>query len=96
MYVTIMQTHISNPKLALQSLYPKVNDDGPSFMFHLICQYAGTAPQILRSTLKKINNIQGKMSNTLKWNVEFFIYVSSLLLQPKENGGSNNAVFNNI
>ena len=88
MYINLWHSMTSRPKHALAGLRPKICDDGPSFLFYLIMNYAGTTPQIVRSTQKKIDTLNQKMSRVLKWIADkFCTYMTLLMLQISENGG---------
>lgn len=92
-----MAQHDEQTKNTLAGLCPKVYNNGPSFLYYLIHNYANTTPHIIRSIQNEINEHYKKISRVLKWNVDkFYTYTTSQLLQMSENGGNDEKSFDNV
>ena len=63
----------------------KIAEDGPSFLYYLLWNYAGTASQIVRTAQTKLDRLDERMKEQFHWNVDkFTTYVSALLVTLTE------------
>jgi hypothetical protein len=94
LYVATWRSLTTKPKHAMEKYAAKIMNDGPSFLYYLLRNYAGTATQIVRTTLKELDNLPHKMEHSFRWDVDkYTTYVSALLVTLSENGGKDNMAF---
>jgi hypothetical protein len=94
LYVATWRSITTKPKQAMEKYAAKIEHDGPSFLYYLLRNYAGTASQIVRTTMKELDNLKYKMENSFNWDVDqYTTYVSALLMTLQENGGKDNMSF---
>ena len=97
MYVAIWRNNTSKLEQIMAVVKKKVNDDEPSFVFYVLCYYAGTSLNLAISTQTKLDRHMPKVKQGFHWNIDKFItYVLALLNIYIEIGGKGNFIFDKV
>ena len=88
---------MSKPKRTMARHEQEYVNNGPSFLYYLMHNYAGAAQLIVRSTISKLDKLGDKMQFGFKWNVdEFTTYVSALLITLTGNGSKYSMILDKV
>eukprot|EP00957_Ditylum_brightwellii_P027943 2111133-Ditylum_brightwellii.AAC.1 len=80
MYIALWKSFVRPIKTATQTIADDNKTDGPALLYHLFCQYTGTAESVIRTYQLSLNNLPEKLSE-MKFDVDKFCDYSAETLK---------------
>eukprot|EP00957_Ditylum_brightwellii_P035516 2692901-Ditylum_brightwellii.AAC.1 len=71
MYIALWKSFAHPIKAVIQTIADDSETDGPALLYHLLCQYTGTAELVIRTYQLGFNNLPEKLSE-MKFDVNKF------------------------
>eukprot|EP00957_Ditylum_brightwellii_P164170 12499570-Ditylum_brightwellii.AAC.2 len=90
MYIALWKSFAHPIKIAMQTIADDNETDGLALLYHLLCQYTGTAKSAIRTYLLSLNNLLEKLSE-MKFNVNMFCNYSAETLKTLHDAGGDDS-----
>ena len=72
MYIALWRSLGSSAKAKMLSHKKIIGTDGPTLLWTLLKTYQGTAAQVIRTQMKRLDKLQDTLKSGLKYNIDKF------------------------
>eukprot|EP00957_Ditylum_brightwellii_P000465 35947-Ditylum_brightwellii.AAC.1 len=90
MYIVLWKSFERPIKTTMKTIADDKETDSPALLYHLLCQYTGTADSVIRTYQLSLNNLPEKLSE-MKFNVDKFYNYSAETLKTLRNVGGDDS-----
>ena len=97
MYIAVWRSLSNSAKAKMLSHRHVIERDGPTLLWMLLQTYQGTAAQVIRTTMKRLDALQESLKFSSKYNIDKFVdYCLKTLSTLTDAGGDDSQAFDKI